>query len=442
MKKLPNVKQNSEKFEDVDFHLLIILVLYQAAKNRIFGRMLPAGFILDSSDLNYTYPQFRFSLDNFLKLCRDGRIGLVPISINNISRLQTKLIDSKYAYHFKLQIPYAGKNLGWEIIFDPEDLEFAPDFDFSDDGFPQFSNVDDITEEIPTLANWNLENSTSLEAVLKEFLHLYRKYQIKELSVNNIYSRILDEYQLLMSLQDIAPSDIELLIDTNTVQFLISIKVDISRIPEYIQEPDENGSLLNPKEDFALLFLLFHKLDASRVSVELQLSPRLDQLIGNTKTLRIPNYKKDESSLVEFVPLITSLIQQQVDKVAFHYQFKKEFATSLVALRQTSIIEYDSFSFNKITFLSMVENYYVLVQVIIGEEFPSEKPFVKLSSLYCSNPKSKVPCERTLEYKYMPNLPADEMAKYLLDQLKKAIPEFEMHSHSGSGNERLNVSFK
>ncbi|KAK9881092.1 hypothetical protein WA026_014435 [Henosepilachna vigintioctopunctata] len=383
--------------------------------------------VVKNNDLfRYVHP---FLCHNFFTLCTQGRIGLLPVSIKNITAVHKNLIDLKYAHIFKIQVPYAGKSLVWEIHFNPENLKFAPDIYFNDKGFPHTLNIENLVEEIPTMANWNIGHSGSLEAALTEFLNLYKKYQVKELHSSNIYSRISDEYELLLTAPGISARDVEVLIDNNMVHFLISIRVELSNLPEFIQEASDDGSLLNPKEDFSLLYMNFQKLDASKVNVFLQLSPRLEQLIGNSRTLNIPYYKKD-SSLVEYVPLISKILQDQIDNIAKHYQFKKEFMSALLALRCHSIIEYDFFNFERIVFLCEVDNYYVLVKVIVGEELLRGKLTVKLSSLYCTNPKTKSPCEENLDYKYAMDQQPDEMAKIFLGHLKKYVLDFQHHSHS------------
>lgn len=67
----------------------------------------------------------------------------------------------------------------WEILFDPEDFDFAPDFDFNDEHFLDDPDYDIIKNNIPSLVNWNLKNPKILTQVLNEFILLYKKLQVE-----------------------------------------------------------------------------------------------------------------------------------------------------------------------------------------------------------------------------------------------------------------------
>lgn len=103
------------------------------------------------------------------------------ICLNDISLIPTKIVHEESTldnFHFIIKVPYAGKRLKWEILFDPEDFEFAPDFDFNDDHFLENPDNDTIEEYIPSLVNWDVKNPKILSQVLNEFLSLYKKLQV------------------------------------------------------------------------------------------------------------------------------------------------------------------------------------------------------------------------------------------------------------------------
>lgn len=82
-----------------------------------------------------------------------------------------------YSNKLLLKVPYAGRLLEWEVIFNEEDLRFAPDFDFRDD-FLIDPNLELLVNNIPGLARWDLHNPKALITVLKEFISFYRKIQV------------------------------------------------------------------------------------------------------------------------------------------------------------------------------------------------------------------------------------------------------------------------
>ncbi|KAJ8935943.1 hypothetical protein NQ314_012565 [Rhamnusium bicolor] len=97
---------------------------------------------------------------NIEELCLRSQIGLSSVNLQDISILSNRFNgEDTVNYHFIIKIPYAGKRLKWEVIFDPEDYQFAPDFDFNDDHFLNSPDIETITDNIPSLAQWNLKKS-------------------------------------------------------------------------------------------------------------------------------------------------------------------------------------------------------------------------------------------------------------------------------------------
>lgn len=85
---------------------------------------------------------------------------------------------------FTLNIPYAGKNLQWEVLFNDEDPTLAPDFDILNDTFLADPAVDTISDHLPALTNWNVKDSKALVTVIKQMLILYKKYQVRYFTFN------------------------------------------------------------------------------------------------------------------------------------------------------------------------------------------------------------------------------------------------------------------
>lgn len=101
-------------------------------------------------------------------------ISLVPFPNKRI----TKDYYEPYAYQFLLKVPYAGRLLEWEIIFNEEDFGFAPDFDFRDEHFFADPSLDMLCDTVPTLAKWNLQDPKALITVLREIISFYRRSQV------------------------------------------------------------------------------------------------------------------------------------------------------------------------------------------------------------------------------------------------------------------------
>lgn len=101
-------------------------------------------------------------------------LDLLPFLNKRIAEDDTEF----YSYQFLLKVPYAGKLLEWEVIFNQEDYEFAPDFDFRDEYFLADPDLDVLVKNVPSLIEWNLQNPKALITVLREFIQFYRKEQV------------------------------------------------------------------------------------------------------------------------------------------------------------------------------------------------------------------------------------------------------------------------
>jgi hypothetical protein len=108
------------------------------------------------------------------------------------------------------------------------------------------------------------------------------------------------------------------------------------------------------------------KLDGSKVNTSLQLSPRLDQVLGNMKTLHIPSYSKT-TSLADYVNLVNKLLQDLVVRVEQHHKLKKEYIMTLAVIYSENLIEFDSETFNRGEFLCEIDGYHCLVHIEIGK---------------------------------------------------------------------------
>jgi hypothetical protein len=77
-----------------------------------------------------------------------------------------------------LKIPFAGQSITWEVVFNSVLPHFPPDFCFDDDTFLADPEIGMIEENVPSLANWDSQDSKSLLYVICELLALYRKHQV------------------------------------------------------------------------------------------------------------------------------------------------------------------------------------------------------------------------------------------------------------------------
>ncbi|KAG5885729.1 hypothetical protein JTB14_000652 [Gonioctena quinquepunctata] len=369
---------------------------------------------------------------NIEELCLRSKIGLSGVTLNDISIPTTGILDDDDIlnnYHFIIKVPYAGKHLKWEILFDPEDFYFPPDFDFNDDDhFLAFPDLDDITNNIQAWKNWDLHNPQALSSVLNQFLDLYKKQQIEKLCSENVYARYRGEYESLLAHQkNITPKNIEVNVDGNSIVFFIAIAIDCSSLPEYIQPMDSHHETwYNPGEDYAHLKLTIFKLDGSRSNVSLQLSSRLEQILTKNRNFPLPELKK-EMHFNEYVASVAILIENRIYLIAEHYKMKKIYVMTIAAACSRSIVEYDAETFNKAVFRYEVDDYDCLIMVTFGGKFPLDKPSVVLGSTYCQEGRM---CNENLDkYPYNPTLKPEANIEHLLEYLHDAVLKFKCHKH-------------
>lgn len=134
----------------------------------------------------------------------------------------------------------------------------------------------------------------------------------------------------------------------------------------YFENGVESQKLLNCGEDTALLKIHFQQPERGRTTVHLQLSPRLDQVLGNYSELHIPPYSR-ENRLIDYVNDIVRLLKDRVKDIETHHRLKNEYISSLLSIHPGNIIEYDSSKFSKATLLCEVDSYYCLVYISIGK---------------------------------------------------------------------------
>lgn len=357
-----------------------------------------------------------------------GMIGLSPrpIKITLMNKPATARLenDRNYAERFTLDIPYAGINLQWEVSFCPQNLYFAPDFEFHNDNFLINPEIDVISNHIPSLANWDLENSQSLLSALKELLVLYRLYQMNKLINERKFANYYKEYKLLVEKTRFDESDVEVYIDRNeVVHLLIVIRIDGKKLPTFMQPlmyTSEEDHYLNPGEDAALLKVTFVP---NRVMANLTLSPRLEQHLGTSQSLHIPTFSK-ESGLVDYVLNIEALLQDRINEIEKYYKLRNEFMSSLLTAQGPSIVEYDNVQFSFAALVLEVEEFYCVVHIALGKKFPLENPKVTLKSIY-HDTNGKLKKHEIENYPYSPRWSGNEMVSRILKNLLEEIPKFK-----------------
>ncbi|CAG9861206.1 unnamed protein product [Phyllotreta striolata] len=372
--------------------------------------------------------------NNIKHICLQSTIGFLRIGLDDItivSNIHSIKYDLDQNFHLVFKIPYAGKKLKWEIIFDPEEYEFAPDFDFNDEEFMSYFSIETTFENSHAWKNWNVKNPESLSRLINEFLVVYKKYQIEKLKLENImYSRYLEEYEVLIrKMEGIQDDNVQISIEGNSVVFLIALKIDCSSLPEYMDVRKRyNVSYeqlpLDAGTDFCHLKVSILKSEGMRLNCSVILSPRLGQALENFKFYKT-DFKKD-TPLIDIVSSVSKKIANRIQQIVALNKLKKIYITNIVSRCVDGITEYDVMSFNEAVFSYSINDYTCLVSVNIGSKFPSERPSLVLTSMMCKDVK----CTKIVQkYPYDCNLSPDMNVKNLFEFLPEIVEEFKLHKH-------------
>ncbi|KAK9737372.1 Brain and reproductive organ-expressed protein (BRE) [Popillia japonica] len=363
--------------------------------------------------------------NNIQELWMYGQIGISGM------RPQINLPPSKldFGYNtnmgntFILNIPYAGKNLQWEVIFNDEDPTFAPDFDILNDTFLSDPAIDTISKHLPSLLNWDVKNSKCLVNVIQEMIALYKREQIERLRNEPKYVDIQEGYDRLKEELKLSDDHIEMFVENNQLNIMISLKLDYSNLPIYIQESYFGGNalLLNPGVDMALLKISFFK---NRITSCLQLSPRLEKVFGDYMSLHIPPYTKNDD-LVQYIQLIYHLVEEKVNQINENFKLKEEFFSILLSLHGLKVLEYDNIQLNKGLFLFEIESFSFIVLILIGNKFPQEKPTLILKSMYMKNTNGEPHSLKVMDYPYTAQLKPEEMVNRIMKYIEEIAPKLK-----------------
>ncbi|CAG9771991.1 unnamed protein product [Ceutorhynchus assimilis] len=374
---------------------------------------------------------------NLSILYKYGRTGFSKFQPTDVRFLINKYIETRYnykTYHLLLEIPYAGRILNWDLIFDPEDLGEVPDFDFNDDSFLRNPDIEYIAKVIPSWDKWDLTNHYSLTNIVNEFLCLYKKTHLDKLIKNNKFANIKNAFEELTKKFGLSSNQLEVHVETianennkeeyNLVNFLVNLPVDLSKLPEYCQEDPDN--FINPGDDFVHLHIQMKKLDNSLTKIALTLSPRVEQVLGR---LDLPKFTKDDT-LCTYANAIQNLIELQIKQICRRYNARSMFVLNIVDTFSNNVAEYDATKFYKVAFIyedKAFENYACLVTVQLGGKFPQERPKVHMNSLYCHENRSCMLAVPFSTYKPQANDVENVIALKML--LKQHAETLQHHKH-------------
>lgn len=350
------------------------------------------------------------------ELIRNSRIGICAgnVRLKDIQSGSFSLQKKPCGDRFKLVIPYAGLSVTWEIVFFGSASNFPPDFLFDDDSF------EPDLESIESLNNWKNDDSKSLLRVVQELMESYRKHQV---SLIENYSRLQFEYSSLVQQAGFSENDVEVQVNktdrSGPVNFLIKLPVDFSCIPPIL-------CMENPDEDSAVLLITFHSADGTKITPQLFLSPRVEEVLGGSTSLRIPAFPSG-GCLMDYVPNVSQLLKNKVDQIVNGFEKRKEYFAAFLSHFGSSVLEYDTVGLSKLSFLLEWKDFYFALHIEIPRYFPQENPEFIFQSIYHTS-HGRPYIASCLDYPYSPRWSGNEMAERARLYILNYIPIFQKNS--------------
>lgn len=320
---------------------------------------------------------------------------------------------------FKIAIPYAGKTLLWEILFNQEKSFLPPDFIFGADDIEFMPDI----ENLKSLINWDVDCKSCLSQVLKELLSEYLNYQISCVDIN---SRLAFECTSLFESNQYDSSSIEVYVTKKNnfvfgpVSFLIKLDVDFSKIPSYLTKDD-------PGEDTALLLVTFPSPDSVKVTPQLFLSPRIERALGGSSNMRIPGFPSG-ACLIDYVPDVTELLSNKVENIVSSYEKRRDYVSTFLSTFGRSVIEFDAEAFMHIHFLFEWRNFFFLIKIDLSQSFPKEAPIFTFQSIYHQSGDEKPFMMIEKNYPYSPRWTPLEMADRARAFIMEKVRDFQKAS--------------
>jgi len=303
--------------------------------------------------------------------------------------------NEPYSDRFTLKIPYCGKFLQWEVIFDGKQPNVPPDF-VLEEGQEHFVNMANIN----SIPKWNPTNKHALLDIVLDIIELYKQYQLK-LAQNCPAERLSFELSTLLHLPEI-----EFLFEQqDELRCIIPLPLDF--LPH-------DSQLLETKPK---LFITFYPLSNNTPEFKFANVPGSfwEIVLSHVK---LPSWDKD-ALVVTYLVEVDKIVKRHYDELLY----RKKLVNSLLETFG-GVLEYDGYLYQKVSFLFDQNNFSFLAHISIPVDFPSKQPIISLQAV--KEMKNNKPVVTTTDsWPYSPRWTQEEMAKRIRAWLVDSFPAFQ-----------------
>lgn len=242
-------------------------------------------------------------------------------------------------HYFTFRLPFSGKCVDWELLFDPENPARPPDF----------LCVEDINcdPEIycQTVQFWDSGQSDCLIELLHQLKQIYKIYQVSQIMT---FSKSAEIYQSLVN-AGVTEENIEAcyLPEERKLNFLIKLNTSNEGLPK----AKELGSSL-----FYAGLLYSLGMDGKILTHSLIISPYLGHILGSFLEQLHLTFSASQTVDVNVLHEFNATLDRVLNKIRQKHRRGREIVSALLGLYPSNVVFYDEDLYSQVTLLFKWDN--------------------------------------------------------------------------------------
>ncbi|KAI9553271.1 hypothetical protein GHT06_021167 [Daphnia sinensis] len=261
-----------------------------------------------------------------------------PVELVKVSS-EADFVHPHTGHYFTFRLPFSGKCVNWELLFDPENPAQPPDF----------LCVEDIHCDpeiyLQTVHFWDPRQPDCLVKLLHQLNMIYKRYQISEIMT---FSKSAQIYQSLVN-AGITEENIEACYLPRERKFNFLIKLNTSN--EGLPKAKEVGSSL-----FYAGLLYSLGMDGKILTNSLIISPCLGHILGSYVDQLQLTFSASQTVDVNVVHEFNDTLDRVLNKIRQKHRRCREIVSLLLGLYPSNVVFYDEDLYSKVTVLFKWEN--------------------------------------------------------------------------------------
>ncbi|XP_057378122.1 BRISC and BRCA1-A complex member 2-like [Daphnia carinata] len=256
-----------------------------------------------------------------------------PVELIKVAS-EADFVHPHSGHYFTFRLPFSGKCVDWEIIFDPENPAQPPDFLCMED-----INCDPGIY-CQMVQFWDSQQSDCLVELLPQLNKIYKRYQVSQIMT---FSKSAQIYQSLVN-SGVKEENIEACYLPKERKFHFLIKLNTSS--EGLPITKELGSSLIYA---GLLYSL--GMDGKILTHSLIISPCLGHILGSYVDQLQLTFSASQTVDVNVLHEFNATLDRVLNKVRQKHKRGREIVSALLGLYPSNVVFYDEDLYSEITLL-------------------------------------------------------------------------------------------